>query len=481
MRAWARALAVRTRLGVVLRDRDDAVIASVHAPAVALPAYDDLRVLRPRGPIAASATLLRRPADGAAEDDDDLEIAALLLPGFDWTLTLIADPRRLPGLAARHTTQASFLSLLLAALATLVAFILGQRIARPVSLLTGVLDRFSAGEIDARVSVRSRDELGELATRFNAMAAQVGGLLRSLESQAARLRSEVAERTEQEVHLQALNEALSEARDQAMAANRAKSAFLARMSHELRTPLNAVIGYGEMIAEVAEEESNEEVAHDADAIVRSAKHLLELINDVLDLSKIEAGRMELQISDFDAAELVRDVVTVAQPLIESQGNTLNVLLDREAAPMRSDRTKIRQCLLNLLSNAAKFTRGGTIEIRLRHTEIGALPVIAFVVGDTGIGMPAEALTKLFRPFSQIESEEQSKHTGTGLGLAITRRLCHKLGGDINVASRVGVGTTFTIRLPRHFQGGTESTSWGRSMLTSAESSGLMEIRDDGAT
>ncbi|MEZ4449238.1 MAG: ATP-binding protein [Nannocystaceae bacterium] len=476
LRAWAQAVAKTTHLGVVLRDRDDHVLAREGAPEAALPAYDDLHLVRPIAPIAATATLIVHPGD---EGREPLEIAAIHLPSVDWTLTMIAEPRRLPGIAARQARQAGFLSLALAGLATLVAFVMGRRIAQPLAQLTGVLDRFSAGEINARVAVRSQDELGELATRFNAMAAQVGGLLHSLESQAARLRTEVAERTSQEVHLQALNEELSEARDQALAANRAKSAFLARMSHELRTPLNAVIGYGEMIGEAAEERGDDELARDADAIVRSAKHLLELINDILDLSKIEAGRMELQISEFDAAELIRDVVTVALPLVERQGNTLSVMIDREPSPMKSDRTKIRQCLLNLLSNAAKFTRQGTIELRLRHTELGTLPVLAFVVGDTGIGMPPEALDKLFKPFSQIDNEEQQRHTGTGLGLAITRRLCRKLGGDINVASRLGVGTTFTIRLPERYHRGAESTSWGQSMLSSTEeSSDRLEIPPD---
>ena len=350
--------------------------------------------------------------------------------------------------------------------------------------------RFTAGEVDARVVVDSRDEIGALADKINEMASQVGGFLHSLEEQAVRLRSEIAERTEQELRLQALNEELSEARDQALAANRAKSAFLARMSHELRTPLNAIIGYSELLMEVAEEEGLDQIGSDADAISRSARHLLELINDVLDLSKIEAGRMEVVIEEFDGAiradfhivvELVRhaqpeaDFVAagdgaecrplaheVALPLVERQQNQLEVAIEVEPAKMRSDRTKVRQCVLNLVSNAAKFTEHGRISITLRAEELGALPVLVFEVADTGIGIPAESLDKLFKTFVQVDSPLARKQTGTGLGLAITRRLCRKLGGDIKVRSVVGEGTAFTIRLPQRYHRSTSSTTWGQS-------------------
>ncbi|HRI11182.1 MAG TPA: ATP-binding protein, partial [Nannocystaceae bacterium] len=396
----------------------------------------------------------------AVDERHLLVVADARVPG--WSLALMrprADARAFADAQARRNHA---LALLAAALAVTVAFVTGHRIATPLARLTANLARFTSGDIDTRTPVESEDELGELAGRFNAMAAQVGNLLHSLEQQARRLRAEIAERTEQEVKLQAQSEALSEARDQALAANRAKSAFLARMSHELRTPLNAVIGYGELIQEIAEEEANEEVARDADAIVRSARHLLELINDVLDLSKIEAGRMEVHIEDFDAAEMIRDVTSVAQPLVERQRNQLVTLLDRDAIPMRSDRTKLRQCLLNLLSNAAKFTEDGTIEVRVRHESLGALPVIVIAVSDTGVGLDEEEQKRLFGAFSQVDNELTRRHGGTGLGLAITRRLCRKLGGDISVESARGVGTTFTMRLPLRFTRSLDSTAVGYS-------------------
>ncbi|MCA9634866.1 MAG: HAMP domain-containing protein, partial [Myxococcales bacterium] len=398
-------------------------------------------------------------------DGDDPEadvVVAARSPLSRWTFTFAAAPDRSPGFALAQLERGRALVLMIAALAALFAFYLSRRIGAPLAAMTEVLRRFTAGEVDARVVVDSRDEIGALADKINEMASQVGGFLHSLEEQAVRLRSEIAERTEQELRLQALNEELSEARDQALAANRAKSAFLARMSHELRTPLNAIIGYSELLMEVAEEEGLDQIGSDADAISRSARHLLELINDVLDLSKIEAGRMEVVIEEFDAAEMLRDIVTVALPLVERQQNQLEVAIEVEPAKMRSDRTKVRQCVLNLVSNAAKFTEHGRISITLRAEELGALPVLVFEVADTGIGIPAESLDKLFKTFVQVDSPLARKQTGTGLGLAITRRLCRKLGGDIKVRSVVGEGTAFTIRLPQRYHRSTSSTTWGQS-------------------
>ncbi|MCA9662205.1 MAG: HAMP domain-containing histidine kinase, partial [Myxococcales bacterium] len=248
--------------------------------------------------------------------------------------------------------------------------------------------------------------------------------------------------------------------------------------HELRTPLNAIIGYSELIREDATDENNEQLAADADAVVRSARHLLELINDILDLSKIESGRLKLSLEDFDVAAMLRDVVTVAQPLVERQGNVLRLTIDREPVSMYSDQTKIRQCIFNLVSNAAKFTENGTIDLSLRHEDLGALSCLVFEVQDSGIGMSPAELAKLFDAFSQIDSELGRRHTGSGLGLTITRRLARKLGGDIQVHSEVGAGTAFMIRLPVRYQRASESTTWGRSLAAAIEkSSSSLRIGD----
>ncbi len=240
---------------------------------------------------------------------------------------------------------------------------------------------------------------------------------------------------------------LSRARRTAEEANSAKSQFLANMSHELRTPLNAIIGYSEMVEEEVRELGHEELGPDLQKIQSAGKHLLALINDILDLSKIEAGKTELFLEEFEIAEMVRDVATTVKPLVEKNGNRLVVEV---AAPgrMRADLTKVRQMLLNLLSNASKFTERGTITLRVtRDAQRAAQDEVVFQVSDTGIGMTPEQMAKLFEAFSQAEVSTSKKYGGTGLGLAISRRFAQMMHGDVTVASEPGKGSTFTVRLP----------------------------------
>ena len=310
-----------------------------------------------------------------------------------------------------------------------------------------------------RAEVRSQDEIGLLANQFNQMAAQVGGLLNSLEQQALRLQGEVSVRAAQEERLQLLNTELGAARDQALAANRAKSTFLAHMSHELRTPLNAIIGYGELIEEICDERKFTDIADDTRNIVRSAQHLLTLINDILDLSKIEAGKLDMVVEDFDVAALAREVAETVAPMIADNHNTLAVRIDAADTRMRSDRTKLRQALLNLLSNAAKFTERGTIVLSLRHETVAGLPCHIFTVVDQGVGIPESAQATLFDPFTQVVYPQVRKRSGTGLGLAITRRLCWLMGGEIDVESVAGKGSTFTLWIPSTFRSLAGGESW----------------------
>lgn len=250
-----------------------------------------------------------------------------------------------------------------------------------------------------------------------------------------------------------VEEALRKSKDVAEDANRAKSQFLANMSHELRTPLNAIIGYSEMLQEDAEDLGYGDCVPDLEKICNAGKHLLSLINDILDISKIEAGRMELYLETFDVAQLLFEVESTIRPLVEKNHNRLTIQRTDNLGSMNADLTKLRQALFNLLSNATKFTENGTIALTVEtDTAIdAAMPDqpawIVFQVSDTGIGMTLEQMEKVFQAFTQADASTTRKYGGTGLGLAITRHFCQMMGGDITVRSEVGVGSTFTIRLP----------------------------------
>ena len=248
--------------------------------------------------------------------------------------------------------------------------------------------------------------------------------------------------------------ALKSAMVQADQANQAKSKFLANMSHELRTPLNAVIGIAEMLREDAEDLGQDDFLEPLDRISRAGKHLLHLINEVLDLSKIEAGKLEFHFEDFNPAALVQDAATTVEPLAEKNGNRITVRCADDAGGMHADLTRVRQIVLNLLSNACKFTEGGEVTVELARERSKGRDWLVFTVADTGIGMTPEQLAKLFEEFSQADSSITRKYGGTGLGLAISQRLCHMMGGDIDVASTSGEGTTFTVRLPAGTDGET---------------------------
>ncbi len=266
--------------------------------------------------------------------------------------------------------------------------------------------------------------------------------------------------------LAAAKQTAEAARHVADEANKAKSGFLANMSHELRTPLNAIIGYTEMVSEELEDMGAKSLKPDLDKVVAAAKHQLALVNDILDLSKIEAGKMTLFLEDFDVANLVHEVAATVQPLVTKKANTLEVICPADIGVMRADQTKVRQTLFNLLSNASKFTEQGVIKLEVgkvisnqssvisEDTRPGAAPLntdycslITFRISDTGIGMTPEQLGKLFQAFEQADNSTSRKYGGTGLGLAISRKFCQLMGGDITVTSEAGKGSVFTVTLP----------------------------------
>ena len=293
-----------------------------------------------------------------------------------------------------------------------LALILGRTISwsliGPITEIDARLSQIAAGDFTQRVTVANRDELGALAGNVNRTSEQLGQLYRELEE-----------------------------------ASQHKSAFLANMSHELRTPLNAVIGYSEMLHEMAEDEGHEQFLPDLAKIRDAGRHLLQLINDILDLSKIEAGKMDLYIEEVDVTALVEEVRAIVMPLATAGGNRLEIVVPARLGTFHTDRTKLKQSLLNLLSNASKFTHDGRIALEVRATD----EELSFAVTDSGIGMSEEQLGRLFQAFSQADASTTRRYGGTGLGLAISKHFCEMLGGHIDVESTPGSGSTFTITLP----------------------------------
>jgi GAF domain-containing protein/CheY-like chemotaxis protein len=267
-------------------------------------------------------------------------------------------------------------------------------------------------------------------------------------------------------------------------ASQHKSQFLANMSHELRTPLNAIIGVSEMLLEDARDFKREDEVEPLERVLRAARHLLALINDILDLSKIEAGRMELHLESFPLAPLIQDVMNTIEPLARKNSNHIVVDTEQEIGTIYADQIRFRQALLNLASNANKFTENGTVTIAARPQHQDGHDWITVAVTDTGIGMTAEQMGRLFQEFSQADSSTTRKYGGTGLGLAISRHFCRMMGGDITVESEPGAGSTFTIRLPRVVQ--TERVTRKESPLAapsgrSATEGPLVLVVDDDAT
>lgn len=366
-------------------------------------------------------------------------------------LWLCAD---LSELSARlHNLAWTFLAVTVGAvlLAIAISAFLQRLISRPILNLTAIAKQVSENrDYSIRATHTAGDELGTLVDRFNEMMDQIHQRDVALEEAQDVLEDRVRERTqelEEEISRRRDIEAdLMAARDIAEASNRAKSAFLANMSHELRTPLNAIIGYSELLEEDEIAAQNESGVADLRRIQGAARHLLEIIQDILDLSKIEAGRMSLNMQRMSARSLMADL-SVAEPLARRNNNRLVVEQSDCDCAVDVDPIRFRQSLLNLLSNACKFTENGTVTVSLTRQTEGASDWACWTVRDTGPGIAPPDLARLFKSFSQLDSSATRKHGGTGLGLAISQNFCQMMGGKISVKSQPGLGSAFTIRLP----------------------------------
>jgi signal transduction histidine kinase/CheY-like chemotaxis protein len=333
----------------------------------------------------------------------------------------------------KHQDTRRFVIVLSATMAVLllyvyIGFYLSVR--QTVASLREVSGRLVAGDVSRQAILANRDELGDVVRAFNDVAL-------ALTATNASLKDEVLQR--------------KSAEQAAEQANRAKSQFLASMSHELRTPLNAIIGYSEILQEEADEAQHPEFIPDLQKIRSAGKHLLHLINDILDLSKIEAGKVDLFLETFVVENLVADVSGMIEPIIRKNGNTFTVRCAPDVGQMDADATRVSQCLFNLLSNASKFAQSGSVTLEIDSIEHAGEQAVRFRVIDTGIGMTPEQMSALFKPFTQADASTTRHFGGTGLGLAITRRFCELMGGTVSVESTHGKGSTFTMIIPRQVQ------------------------------
>jgi signal transduction histidine kinase/CheY-like chemotaxis protein len=378
--------------------------------------------------------------DGNGEFSDN-ELRGVIAVDFIYPIRQFRHERNVMALATIGIT-------LLAIIVTVIAVTMHlRRVTRPINELVGATKAIASGDLSTEIAVQSEDEVGLLASSFNQMARDLRRNIGEKDSYAGELRQlnieledKVKERTKE---LEATNEELQKANLKIKEADRLKSEFLANMSHELRTPMNAIIGFSKLVHRKTADIIPARQKENLEKVEISANQLLTLINDILDLSKIEAGKMSLNIMAFDFASLVDTCFSTVEPMVKSAKVRLVKEVPEELPELVSDQDKVKQILINLLSNALKFTGGGEVKLSAAR-ENGSLKI---VVSDTGVGIPADALQYIFDEFRQVDGSSTRKHGGTGLGLSITKKLANLLGGTIDVTSVEGEGSTFTLTLP----------------------------------
>jgi signal transduction histidine kinase/ActR/RegA family two-component response regulator len=364
------------------------------------------------------------------------------------TLFLQSNMRQWSQRAKRYANILIIFVLISGLFAFFVSSKLQGLISNPILHLEDTMRMVSANKNYAVRAAKSYgDEIGRLIDGFNTMLSEIQQRDTALQSTNGELKTRTQELEEEILHRKQAQEELLNAKHAAEEANRAKSTFLANMSHELRTPLNAIIGYSEMLEEETRDSGKVENVQDLRKIQTAGKHLLSLINDVLDLSKIEAGKMVLHLETFEVSQVIEEMVTTLQPAAAKNVNSIHVHLADNVNMMRADITKVRQILFNLLSNACKFTDHGTVSVNVEQIKVEDRNWIQFQVRDTGIGISAKQKKNLFQEFAQADASIARKYGGTGLGLAITHRFVQLMKGHIWLESEVGQGAVFTVRLP----------------------------------
>jgi len=371
-------------------------------------------------------------------------ISTAMIESVGWMLLSIQDEQLALTFLNQQKRRATVVLGSVFVLSILAIWLLLVWVTRPLSNLSQAVEEVGKGNMDIHIKRQSKDEIGDLAASFANMVKQLSSRETALRELNENLETRVEERT---IELKSLQLGLERARDAADDANQAKSAFLANMSHELRTPMNAILGYSEMLMEEAEDLEREVFIPDLKKIHQSGVHLLALINGVLDLSKIESGKMEAFAEDIDLSMLIDEVSATAHPLLEKNKNSLVIERGNDLGIAYQDMTKLRQILFNLLSNAAKFTHEGTITLHVFRTEEDGVSWLTFAVSDTGIGIAEDKIEHVFEEFAQADSSTTRDYGGTGLGLAISRKFCKLLGGELKLHSEPGEGSTFTIRIP----------------------------------